>query len=115
MLKTLRWVARILTILFILFIGLFSIDVFFEGYGFPEVLIAFFMHNVPTILLTACLIVAWKKPKIGGVLFILLALASLIFFKTYNDLIVVLLITMPPAVIGLIFIYESVRLKTIQK
>lgn len=107
MLKTIRWVARIISILLILFIGMFSIDVFFEGYGFPEVLVAFFMHNVPTFLLIAVLIVAWKWPKIGGILFLVLALASLIFFKTYQDIIVVLIITLPPAIIGLLFIYES--------
>lgn len=114
MLKTLRWGARILSILIILFIGMFSIDVFFEGYGFPEVLGAFFMHNIPTFLLIAALVVAWRKPKIGGVLFLILALASLIFFKTYQDLIVVLLITLPPAVIGLLFIYESISTNTIR-
>jgi len=114
MLKSLRWGARILTILLILFIGMFSIDVFFEGYKFPEILVAFFMHNVPTFLLIAVLIVAWKRPKIGGILFIILALASLIFFKTYRDLIVFLLISLPPLVIGLLFIYESIRANTIR-
>jgi len=115
MLKTIRWIARILSILLILFIGMFSIDVFFEGYGFPEVLVAFFMHNVPTFLLIAVLIVAWKWPKIGGILFLVLALASLIFFKTYQDIIVVLIITLPPAVIGALFIYESILAKAIKK
>ncbi len=115
MLKTLRWGARILTILLILFIGLLSIDVFFEGYSFPEILVAFFMHNIPTLLLIAALIIAWKRPKIGGIIFLILALASLIFFKTYQDLIVVLLITLPPTIIGLLFIYESIRAKTIKK
>ncbi|MFC1810130.1 hypothetical protein ACFLZH_01385 [Patescibacteria group bacterium] len=114
MVNSLRWGARILTIIFILFISMFSIDVFFEGYLFPEVLIALFMHMIPSFLLIAALIIAWKYPKIGGIIFILFALFTIFFFKTCKEVITFLIITLPPALIGLLFLYESIRSDTIR-
>ena len=64
----LYWTPRILGIIFAVFISIFALDVFGE-YKFPEVLIALFMHLVPTYLVLGALLVAWKWEKIGGILF----------------------------------------------
>jgi len=45
--KALYWAPRIIAILFIVFISLFALDVFIEGYGFWETIVALFMHLVP--------------------------------------------------------------------
>lgn len=67
--RFLFWTPRILTILFILFLALFALDVFQEGYGFWELLLALFMHLIPNLILVAVLVLAWKREWIGGALF----------------------------------------------
>jgi hypothetical protein len=59
--KLLFWLPRIITIIFILFISMFSLDVFGMNQGFWAALFALFMHLLPTIILTLILIFFWKK------------------------------------------------------
>ena len=75
MTKIIKWTPRIVTLIFIVFLSLFSLDVFSE-YKFPEVLVALFMHLIPSMILVLFLIFAWKKPKWGGWPFIIAGLAS---------------------------------------
>jgi hypothetical protein len=67
--RLLYWGPRGLTILFILFLALFALDVFGEGYTFSETVVALFMHLIPNMILAIILIVAWKREWIGAVLF----------------------------------------------
>ncbi|UMX48078.1 MAG: hypothetical protein L7H18_00860 [Candidatus Nealsonbacteria bacterium DGGOD1a] len=69
--KFVYWAPRILSILFILFLAMFSLDVFEEGRSWQEIAIALFMHNVPVLALLAVLIISWKREIVGGVAFIL--------------------------------------------
>jgi len=71
--RFLFWTPRVLTILFILFVGLFALDVFGEGYTFWQTLVALFMHLIPNMLLALILILAWKWEWVGTVLFAVLA------------------------------------------
>ena len=54
----LKWTPRVLTILFILFMAIFALDVFGE-YSFPLILVALFMHLIPNFILIGVLLVAW--------------------------------------------------------
>jgi hypothetical protein len=106
--KTLFWLPRILTIIFILFISMFALDVFSE-YTFPLVLGALFMHLIPSLILVGLLIVAWKWEKLGGILFILLAIGFFIFFKGYEDIISALITTLPALIVGILFLINSYK------
>ena len=64
--KLLFWLPRIITIIFILFISMFSLDVFGTGQGFWTTLLALFMHLLPTIILVLILILFWKKSILLG-------------------------------------------------
>ena len=101
--KFIYWLPRILVILFIAFISIFALDVFGE-YQFPEVLLALFMHLIPSFVLITVLIIAWKWELIGGLFFIALAIFSIFFFKTLTDPIVFLIISLPAILIGILFI-----------
>lgn len=57
------YLPRVLTILFILFISMFALDVFGNGLGFWETLLALIMHLIPTIILTTILVLCWRKSK----------------------------------------------------
>jgi len=72
------WAPRILSIIFILFIALFSLDVFGNGYGFWGTLLAFLMHNIPVFILIIVLCISWKYEIVGGIAFILAGLAYII-------------------------------------
>ncbi len=64
------WTPRILTIVFILFLGIFALDVFGEGYSFGQTVVALFMHLIPNFVVLAVLIVAWRWEWVGAVLFV---------------------------------------------
>jgi hypothetical protein len=50
---------------------------------------------------------AWKKAKWGGWPFIIAGLCSIVFFKTYQDPIVLLIISFPPVLVGVLFILSG--------
>lgn len=109
--KIVYWSPRIISIIFILFISIFAFDVFGEGYGFPEVLVALFMHLIPSFILIGLTILAWKKPKIGGWFFISLGIGFTIFFNTYREIISFLIISGPVFLIGALYLIESYNKK----
>ena len=104
--RLLYWTPRILTILFIIFISLFALDVFAAGYAWWEVLVALFMHLIPSFILLAGLGIAWRWPGIGGLLFIAVAAGFMIFFKLYQHWTTALLIAGPPLLIGVLFLAD---------
>ena len=104
------WTPRILTILFIVFMSMFAFDVFGEYSGL-ELLIAFFMHIIPSLVLIGILILAWRKEKVGGYMFITLAVLFTIFFKLYKDIIVFLIIGLPVLLTGILFLLDYYRRK----
>lgn len=108
--KFLKWTPRVLTIIFIVFLSLLAIDVF-EEFTFPEVLVALFMHLIPSLILVVLLIFAWRNPKWGGWPFIIAGLVSIYFFKTYEDIINFLIVSFPAILIGLMFYFPSLKKK----
>ena len=73
--RFLYWAPRILSILFLLFLAMFSLDVFDEQLGFWGTVLGLFMHNIPVLVLLVVLIIAWKYEIVGGIAFILAGLA----------------------------------------
>lgn len=74
--KIFLYTPRVLAILFILFLSLFSLDVFGDpNVGVKETALAFLIHNIPSLVLTLTLILAWKYELVGAVVFTLSALA----------------------------------------
>jgi len=113
--NTFHWLPRTLCVLGILFISLISFNVFTTELTIWQQLSAFFIHNIPSIVLLLVLIVAWKWEFTGGIIFTLIGLgtAPLIFQHNYQNinnnsvstsLIIVLLINFPFVVVGILFI-----------
>jgi hypothetical protein len=69
--KFVYWAPRILSILFLLFLTIFSFDVFDENLGFWGTILGLFMHNIPVLILLVAVIIAWKYEIVGGIVFIL--------------------------------------------
>ena len=77
--RLLFWTPRALAIVFIAFLSLFALDVFGEGYGFWQTLLALVIHLIPTWILIALLILAWRWEWIGAVSY---AAAAILYIAT---------------------------------
>lgn len=75
----LLWIPRVLAMVFIVFLSLFGLGVFSGEAPLIQKLGGFLIHSIPSLTLLIALIISWKKPLIGGVLFILFSLAFTIF------------------------------------
>jgi hypothetical protein len=112
-LKIIHWTPRILCILAILFVSMFALDSFSPGIPLWKQIVGFFMHMIPSFVLTIFLLVAWKWELIGGAIFIILGLGLMPFIYMMNyhmnhsvwmSLEVILLINAPFVVVGILFI-----------
>lgn len=119
--KLFYWLPRVLCIAAILFISLFALDSFEKGLTVWEQMTHLFMHLIPTFILTTFLIIAWKWELAGGIIFTLagLIMSPLVFqlnhnrnqFSTAQSLNVVLIITVPFIVVGLLFLLSYYKKK----
>lgn len=102
--KLLYWIPRILTILAILFMVMFSFDVFQMNEPFHRQLTGFIMHNIPAVILTAILIIAWKWEFIGGIIFIIAFIVAAVFFESFSGNPGSLPVIIPFLITGILFI-----------
>ena len=109
--KILLWTPRLLAILAILFMMMFSLDCFEASYTVKEQLTCFGMHNIPAFILVLALIVGWKWELAGGILFLLAALAGSIYFRGFNGNPGALIVLLPFVLTGLLFILHHVLYK----
>lgn len=105
--KVLFWAPRVLGVLFAIFISLFALDVFMEGYGFWETIIALLMHLIPTAIFLLVLVVAWRWEMIGGFLFIALGLLYIALFWSPDRLPGYLIISGPLFLVGFLFLLDG--------
>lgn len=68
------WTPRILSIIFVAFLALMSLDVFDMGLGFWQTPGALFMHSIPALILLIVIMISWKYEIVGGIVFILAGL-----------------------------------------
>lgn len=69
--KFVYWTPRILSILFLCFLALFSLDVISPELSFWQIIIGLFIHNIPVFILLVVLLISWKREIVGGIAFIL--------------------------------------------
>jgi hypothetical protein len=101
----------VLAILFIVFLTLFSLDVFEEGFSLLA-LGGFFIHSIPSIFLLVALLIAWKREKVGGIIFLVMGVLLMIFLTIPRSLFVgrvtiepvVFILPSPIFVVGVLFL-----------
>ena len=108
-----HWIPRIICILAILFISMFAADAFAPELTIWQQIGAFLMHLIPSFILLALLLVAWKWELIGGVIFTVIGIGLSPFIFQHNyamnqsvsmSLVIILTITFPFIVVGVLFI-----------
>lgn len=84
--KIIRWAPRAAVILIIFFVSLFSLDIYEIQASPLELLGVFLMHNIPSIIMIVLLIFAWKRPMVGFVGFLAVAVlfGILLMQKVYS-------------------------------
>ena len=97
------WTPRVLVMLFAAFVSIFALDVFGAGYGFWETILALFMHLIPTGLLVVALVIAWRWPWVGGILFPGLGVAYLVSMWGRFPWSVYLIMMGPLFLVGILF------------
>ena len=102
--RILFWVPRALVIAFALFISLFAMDVFSEGYSLGEMMLALFMHLIPTFVIIIVLLLAWKWELFGGFAFIILGIAYIIITGLHFPLLAYVSISLPLFLTGALFL-----------
>jgi hypothetical protein len=114
-LKVFFWLPRVICILAILFISMFALDAFAPGLTIWQQLGGFMMHLVPSFILLALLVVAWKWEYIGGIIFTVIGLgfSPFIFIHNYHmnhsiwmSLLIILMINFPFILTGILFIFS---------
>jgi hypothetical protein len=80
--KLIFWAPRIMSIIFVLFLALFSLDVFDMNLGFWETVLGLFMHNIPALFLLIVLLIAWKYEIVGAIFYTLAGLAYIVITAT---------------------------------
>jgi len=94
-------------------ISLFALDAFQPDLTIWQQIGDFLMHLIPSFILTALLLVAWKWEYVGGIIFTIigLGLSPLVFNHNYNmnhsvwmSLGIILTITIPFVLVGVLFI-----------
>lgn len=124
--RVFHWLPRIICILAILFVSLFAADAFASGLTIWQQLGGFMIQLIPSFILLAFLIVAWKWEFIGGIIFVVIGLVTspLVFILNHNrnqlsigaSLKNVLMITFPFIVVGVLFIISnSLKKKNLTK
>jgi len=103
--KILYWSPRILAIVAILFMMMFSLDCFEEEVT-KDILICLLMHNLPAFIIIGILVVAWKWEMIGGILFLVAFLAGCFFFKVFSGNWGAMIIMLPFAITGALFLFH---------
>ncbi|MDH7498635.1 MAG: hypothetical protein QHH05_09375 [Syntrophomonadaceae bacterium] len=73
------WAPRVLSLLFVAFLALFSLDVIEPGMSAGQIALGLLMHNIPALLLLAVVVVAWKRELVGAVAFMLAGLLYVVF------------------------------------
>jgi len=69
--KFVYWTPRVLSIIFLVFLAMFSLDIFDMELNFWQTLLGLFMHNIPVLILLFVLIISWKREIVGAIVFIL--------------------------------------------
>jgi len=116
--KITYWTPRILSLMLVLFLMMFSLDVFEPGLSVWEIVIGLFMHNIPALILLVVAIISWKREIIGGIIFILAGIAYIVTRLATGQfesemLLSFLIISGPAFLIGILFTLGWVKKRKI--
>ena len=105
--KIIFWIPRILGILAVLLVMMFSFDCLEGDYNLKEKLVCFLMHNIPSLILILILVIAWRWELFGGIVFVIGAVIMTGYFDGFSGNPGVMVLTLPFLVVGTLFIVSD--------
>lgn len=108
--RALRWVPRIVSLLFVVFISIFAFDVFDEYQGWNLVL-ALFMHLLPSFVLLAVIVVAWEHDILGVIAFFGFAVLYIVWAGLERPWTWYALISGPAILISVLYFVNWIHIK----
>jgi hypothetical protein len=102
--RFLFWSPRLLCILFAVFVSVFALDVFGQGYGFWKTILALSMHMIPTAIIILFLAISWRWEWVGGVLYIALGILYIVMFRGRFPWSVYVVMSGPLFLVGILFL-----------
>jgi len=93
--------------------SMFALDAFGQGMTLWQQLVSFFMGLIPSFILLALLLIAWKWEYAGGISFAIIGIITspLVYLWNYNmnhsvgmSMGIVLMVTFPFIVVGVLFL-----------
>lgn len=103
--KFLHWTPRLLSILFLVFLSLFALDVFSEYQGLAA-LPALLAHLLWPLILLLAVIAAWKWDLIGAFVFLAFAIFYVIMVGFDRPWSWYASISGPAALVGILFLWN---------
>jgi hypothetical protein len=97
------WIPRALMILYAAFLLLFSFDVFDSSPVTALQIQAFLIHSIPTFIILILLGVSWRAPVLAGILFFAVTCTVTFFFQTYQSIVLVSMLSLPPLIGAILF------------
>lgn len=101
--KIIYWLPRILSLLFVVFLSLFSFDVFSEYSGWAVVL-PLLIHLLPALILLVVALVSWKYEMVGAIVFFGFAIFYILMAGFDRPWSWYVGISVPSAVVGVLFL-----------
>jgi hypothetical protein len=99
--KIIYWSSRILSFALLIFMFLFSLDVFEIEATLWNQLLGLLMHNIPLLILLLSIIIGWKLEIIPAVTF-MIASITLVVMSLLNDNITSILFIFPLIIPGIV-------------
>ncbi len=121
-LKISYWAPRIICILAILFVSLFALDAFDPELTFWQQIGGFLIHLIPSFILLALLLLAWKYEYLGGLIFIFIGFmfGIIVFRMNYKmnhsiwmSIGIVASLTLPFVIAGALFMVHHFKNKSL--
>lgn len=106
--KFFYWLPRVLTILSLLFMLMFSLDSFGGNESVGRKILGFVIHNIPVFILAIILAVAWRWELAGGILLVIASLCASVFYHSFTGNPGSLVVIGPFFLEGLLFIFHWV-------
>ena len=100
------WLPRGLTILYALFLALFSLDVFTGDLSLAQKIIGFFAHNIPSFSLIIILLATWKKSLTASILLFVTLVVFTVVFGLYKHIMSFLVVAGPLMFSAILYLYD---------
>ena len=100
------WTPRLLGIAFSLFLAMFALDAFTGRRSAVSAIAAFAVHLMPSVGMALAVALAWRRPSLGGLVFIGAGVAYSLSVQRIDW---ILVIALPLCLVGLLFLYSAWR------